>query len=376
MGGWLHRMAHVSLKRLIANSHKIMIFPGKVVLQLPLCYNSSMNSSNFWLVQALTVLGALLLLQWLINAFLRRAAKKNFQGWKAKIGKIFRLPITLLIWSLGSLYLADLLGLSFLNPYLDPLRKTAIVGTVTWLFYRWKDAVESAYLAQPSKKVDSATIQMVGKLTTVAVGVLAGLIILQVFGVNIAPLLAFGSIGAASIGFAGKDVMANFCSGIMLHVTRPFVIGEHIFLPEKDLEGQIEEIGWFRTSIRDKDKRPVYLPNNYFSTMLLVNISRMTHRRFKQLIKIGFDDVKKVGQIVDQMRTCLENTPEIDTNCPLHVYLKNYGDYACEIEVEAYCTLKNLEEFNRFQNRLLLTLQSILQEMDVKLAIPASYWKT
>ncbi len=335
-----------------------------------------MDSNNFSLIQALTVLGALLILQWLINALLHRAERRSFQGWKAKIGKIFRLPITILIWSLGSLYFADLMGLSFLNSYLAPLRKTAIVGTVTWLFYRWKDAVESAYLAQPSKKVDSTTIQMVGKLTTVAVGILAGLIILQVFGFNIAPLLAFGSIGAASIGFAGKDVMANFCSGIMLYITRPFVIGEHIYLPEKELEGQIEEIGWFRTSIRDKDKRPVYLPNNYFSTMLLVNISRMTHRRFKQLIKIGFDDIKKVGQIVDQMRTCIENTPEIDTHCPFHVYLKSYGDYACEIEIDAYSKLKNLEEFNRFQHRLLLTLQSILQEMEVKLAIPAAYWKT
>ena len=81
---------------------------------------------------------------------------------------------------------------------------------------------------------------------------------------HIAPLLAFGSIGAASLGFAGKDVIANFCSGLMLHITRPFVIGDEIMLPEKNLEGNIEEIGWFKTSIRDKEKRAVYLPNNFF----------------------------------------------------------------------------------------------------------------
>ena len=335
-----------------------------------------MDSNNYWWIEALVVCGALLILQWVIKTLLRRIEKKNFQGWKAKIGKIFHLPLTILIWSLGALYIVDLMGTCAVTKYLDPLRKTVIVGTITWVFYRWKHAVEVAYLSQPSKKVDSTTVQMVGKLATVAVGILAGLIILQVFGFNIAPLLAFGSIGAASLGFAGKDVMANFCSGIMLHITRPFVIGDQIYLPEKELEGHIEEIGWFRTSIRDKEKRPVYLPNNYFSTMLLVNVSRMTHRRFKQQIKIGFDDIKKVAQIVDKMRTCLENTPEIDIHYPLHVYLKNYGDYACEIELEAYSKLTDQEEFNRFQHRLLLTLQSILQEMDVKLAIPASYWKT
>ncbi len=339
-----------------------------------------MDSNYFWWMEALLGIVALLAIQWGVKIAIARTEKQNKQGWKSRVGKIFHLPLSLLIWVLGALYLIDVvgepIGFSIAIKYLEPVRKTMVVGCITWIFYRWKHEVEEALLAQSVKKVDSTTIQMVGRLATVAVGVISGLIILQVFGVNIAPLLAFGSIGAASLGFAGKDVMANFCSGIMLHITRPFVIGDQIYLPEKELEGHIEEIGWFRTSIRDKEKRAVYLPNNFFSTMLLVNISRMTHRRFKQQLKIGFDDVSKVSQVADKMRMHLENTPEIDTKYPLHVYLKSFGEYACEIEIDAYSTLIDQELFNRLQQRILMELQAILQEMDIELAIPASLWKT
>lgn len=168
--------------------------------------------------------------------------------------------------------------------------------------------------------------------------------------------------------------MANCCSGIMLQVTRLFVVGDQIYLPEKNLEGVIEEIGWMRTSMRDKEKRAVYLPNNFFSTMLVINISRMTHRHLKQLMKISFKNIHKLSAAVDRMRSHLVSCPQIDTHYPIHVFLKSFGDYACEVEIEAYSTILDLEAFNRFQHTMLLELQSILKEMDIQLAIPTMLW--
>ncbi len=339
-----------------------------------------MDSKYFWWVEGLLGIAALLIIQYGVKIAIKHTEQKNRQGWKARLGKIFRLPLSVLIWVLGAVYLIDVtsehINISIALKYLDAIRKTAVISTITWIFYRWKKEVELSFLAQKVKKVDSTTIHMVGKLATVAVGVLSGLIILQIFGVNIAPLLAFGSIGAASIGFAGKDVMANFCSGIMLHITRPFIIGDQIYLPEKNLEGHIEEIGWFRTSIRDKEKRPVYLPNNFFSTLLLINVSRMSHRHIKQVLKISFEDVGKISDIVGKMKNHLLKTPQIDTHYPVHVFLKSFGDYACEIEVEAYSTITDLEIFNRFQQTILLELQTILRDAGVQLAIPTASWKT
>ncbi len=338
-----------------------------------------MDLIYLWLIKSLFGIGVLVALQYGLKRVLSRTEKKNKEGWKARVSKIFRLPLTVLIWILGAVYLLDIggvqIGFTFADSYLHAFRKAAMVATIAWIFYRWKHEVEVSFLAHPTKKVDFTTVQMVSRLATLAVGILSGLVILQIFGVNIAPLLAFGSIGAASLGFAGKDVMANFCSGIMLHITRPFIIGDQIYLPEKNLEGLVEDIGWFRTSIRDKEKRAVYLPNNFVSTMLLINVSRITHRHIKLQLKIGFNNIDKISDIVNKMHDHLVKKPQLDTKYPVHVFLKNFGDYACEIEIEAYSNIKDQEIFNRFQHTILLELQAILRDMNVSLAIPITYWK-
>ena len=57
------------------------------------------------------------------------------------------------------------------------------------------------------------------------------------------------------------------------------------------------------------------------------------------------------------------------TRTPLHVYLKTFGEYACEIEIEAYSSLTDAEPFKRSVQELLLQIQSVLAERNIPLAI-------
>ncbi len=338
-----------------------------------------MSSNYFWLVQALAGFLGVFGLQYGIKKLISMAGKKKGEGWRLRIAKILKPPVTALLWALYAVYLIKVCGKHFDfgsgMDYLSSVRKAAVIVCSSWLFFRWKNEIETTLLADPSKKVDVTTVRMVGRLITLAIGLVTSLVILQTFGVNIAPLLAFGSIGAASIGFAGKDVMANFCSGIMLQITRPFVRGDQILLPEKHIEGHIEDIGWFRTSIRDIEKRAVYLPNNYFSTMVVVNITRMTHKRLKQTLKLPLTSIEKISDAIPQIREMISLTETIDNHYPLHVFLKTFGDYACEVDIEAYSTITDNEMFNKFQQAMLLKVQAILAEKEIPFALPTMSWK-
>ncbi len=338
-----------------------------------------MESNYLWWIEALAGVVGLFGLQFGVKKIISLAGKNKGESWRFRIAKVFQPPLTVLTWILLSTYLLDVCGQHFgfdiALEYLGILRKTAIVACLAWFFFRWKNEIEESLLADPAKKVDITTVRMVGRLATLALGIITGLIIMQLFGVSIAPLLAFGSIGAASIGFAGKDVMANFCSGIMLQITRPFVRGDQILLPEKHLEGHIEDIGWFRTSIRDTEKRAVYLPNNYFATMLVINISRMTHKRLKQTLKLPLNTIEKIPSVVPNIRDTIVRFRTIDTHLPIHVFLKTFGDYACEIEIEAFSTITDIEEFNKFQQEILLKIQTVLAEKEIPFAVPTMSWK-
>jgi MscS family membrane protein len=337
-----------------------------------------MSSNYFWVIKVLAGFLGVFGFQYGLKKIIAMAGKTKGESWRLRIAKILKPPVATLIWALFAVYVVSVCGkhfsFGFGIEYLSAVRKTAVVVCSAWLFFRWKNEIENTLLSDSSKKIDVTTVRIVGRLVTLGIGLVTFLVILQTFGINIAPLLAFGSIGAASIGFAGKDVIANFCSGIMLQITRPFVRGDQIFLPEKHIEGTIEDIGWFRTSIRDIEKRAVYFPNNYFSTMVVVNVTRMTHKRLKQTLKLPLSAIEKISDVIPRIRETISRTEAIDTRYPVHVFLKAFGDYACEVEIEAYSKITNIEIFNKFQQEILLKIQAILAEKEIPFALPTMTW--
>lgn len=332
---------------------------------------------HLWLIEAIAGICALIGIQYGIKKFIlhcRKSSTSHPHDWREKLDHIAYLPLSILIWVVGAVYVVDIvgprLGFSTAIVYLNTLRKAAVVACLAWLFFRWKNEFQRSVLLTKTKKVDAGIVQVVGRLSTISILILAGLVILQIFDVNIAPLLAFGSIGAASIGFAGKDVIANFCSGIMLNITRPFIVGDQILLPEKNLEGFIEEIGWFRTSIRDKEKRAVYLPNNFFSTQLVINISRMTHRHLKQKIRIPFKNIDAIENLTGRIKEILNLHHRIDSSLPIHAHLYLFGDSFAEIEIEAYCIEISQDGFYKIEQEILLLIYRELEKSGVELAVP------
>ena len=99
-----------------------------------------------------------------------------------------------------------------------------------------------------SKPLDATTVRAVGKLLRAAVIITAVLIAMQLFGYSISGLLAFGGIGGIAMGFAAKDLLANFFGGLMIYLDRPFSVGDWVRSPDKEIEGTVEDIGWRLTA--------------------------------------------------------------------------------------------------------------------------------
>ena len=98
----------------------------------------------------------------------------------------------------------------------------------------------------------------------------------------------------------------------MIHLDRPFKVGDWICSPDKQIEGTVEEIGWRQTRIRAFSKRPIYVPNSIFMHIVVENPSRMSHRRIYETIGIRYDDIHAIAAIVDDVKKMLMNHEEID----------------------------------------------------------------
>ena len=257
---------------------------------------------RFWWLEIVIYLGLLTFINFFLKKTLKKIAKRfPIDRWKGRVDDVFYLPSSLFLWACGICLIISFIAvhfqLSLVYQYSYSFFKTAVIFTLAWIFLRWKKEVEKdlIYFKHTIKKIDMSHVHMIGRLISIAVISIFLLIILQIWGLDMVPLMAFGGVGAAALGFAAKEVIANFFGGMMLWINRPFVLGDYISLPDRGgLEGVIEEIGWYLTVIRDKDKRLVYLPNAIFSTVSVVNVSRMSHRRIQITVGVRKEDFMRL----------------------------------------------------------------------------------
>lgn len=112
-------------------------------------------------------------------------------------------------------------------------------------------------------------------------------------------------IGSVAIGFAFRDILQNFLSGILLLITEPFQIGDQIRIG--DYEGAVEDIQTRATTLQTYDGRRVLIPNSELYTGSVVVNTAYPLRRVEYDVGIGYGD-----DIPTAKRLILEALREID----------------------------------------------------------------
>lgn len=125
--------------------------------------------------------------------------------------------------------------------------------------------------AQIKRGSDITSAHIVSRVLKILIVIVVFLFYGEHFGMSLSGLLTFGGIGGIAIGMAGKDILSNLFSGIMLYFDRPFKIGDWVSSPDRQIEGTVVEIGWRITKIITFDHRPLYIPNSLFSSISVEN---------------------------------------------------------------------------------------------------------
>ncbi|MBL6690987.1 MAG: mechanosensitive ion channel family protein [Pseudomonadales bacterium] len=299
-----------------------------------------------------------------------KQALKTQNVWDDALVRSARRPATWLIWVLGISWAAEIIAKgtdSTLDQLIDPTRFIAVVGLLVYFLARFITEVEEAFIKNGA---DITTSHAVGKLLRISVFITGALTILQTLGVSVSGVLAFGGIGGIAVGFAAKDLLANFFGGLMIYLDRPFSVGDWVRSPDRDIEGTVEHIGWRLTMIRTFDQRPLYVPNSVFTTISLENPSRMRNRRIYEKIGVRYDDASKVKVIVDDVRSMLAEHPEIDPNRTLIVNFNAFAASSMEFFVYAFTKTTNWVEFHKIKESILLDIVDIVEGHGAEFAFP------
>lgn len=288
-----------------------------------------------------------------------------------------RRPLGWGIWTFGILAAAEVAGRDSgaeIFAYIDPVRDVALMALIGWFALRYISFYE-AHVADPEyggARVDRATATAVGKLLRASVAITVFLMALQSLGFSVTGVLAFGGIGGIAVGFAARDLLANFFGALMIFLDRPFAVGDWIRSPDRDIEGTVEEIGWRQTRIRTFDQRPLYVPNSVFASLTVENPSRMFNRRIYEIIGVRYDDMAAVREIVADIRAMLEAHEAIDLDRTLIVNLLGFGASSVDIMVYTFTRTTNWVEFHGIKEDVLLRIADVVDGHGAEIAFPTT----
>ena len=305
---------------------------------------------------------------------LHRIANASEQNWDDVFVTALETPLRIVIWVVVVYFVLRVYpATDGLREYLFQAYDTAIVLVLAWFLHRLIAGSEEELLRADrgrTQSTDKATVRATAKLGRIALWILTGLMILQSLDVSISGLLAFGGIGGIAVGFAAKDLLANFFGGLSIYLDRPFTIGDWIRSPDQEIEGTVEDIGWRMTRIRTFDQRPLYVPNAIFSQISIQNPSRMLNRRIYETIGIRYDDAAQLPQIVADVRAMLEQHEEIDLSRTLIVNFVSFGPSSLDFFVYTFTKTVNWVEYHEIKQDVLLKILDIITGHGAEVAFP------
>jgi len=129
---------------------------------------------------------------------------------------------------------------------------------------------------------------------------LLGLIVAATaFGLEPGALATGLGLTSLALGFALKDILSNFVSGLLILTLRPFQLGDQIVIGET--EGTVERIELRATQIRTYDGRRVLVPNADTFTSRVTNNTAAPVRRGQVVCYLGYDvELQKVLRVLEE----------------------------------------------------------------------------
>ena len=237
-----------------------------------------------------------------------------------------RKPVTLGILVLG-VYLALTLPLDLTVSQQDRVDTVAqILGVVLGIFLvvgLFSSAVDwylQSLAGKTQQVVDVKLFPLLRRVSVVLIYGIGGLIVLDLLGIGISPLIAAMGLGGLAVALAIQPTLANLFAGTYVMTEGVISNGDYIQL-EGGLRGYVVEVGWRSTRIRDWRNNIVVVPNAKFAETIITNYQQPSPQ-VNVFLECGTSYDSDLYRVED---ICNEVMDRIIDSEPMAV--KEYGKY-------------------------------------------------
>ncbi len=173
---------------------------------------------------------------------------------------------------------------------------------------------------------------------------------------SIAALVASAGVG---ISLAMQGALSNFAGGILLLALKPFKKGDYIVIPSANIEGTVEEIEIYYTTINTILGEVVKIPNSQLTNNSVINRKGNENRALLIKVNIAYDsDIEKTKTV---LKTMLDSQDKI-LGAPRDVFVEELSDHS--IVMGLFCMVP-VNEYNNVRRQLNEKTLQVLKENDI-----------
>lgn len=272
-----------------------------------------------------------------IIALMYRFVRRNFPS--LRLGVLF---FVFAVSLLGYYFLTQLTASNALKnifvcvypfcPWAQKLLIFVIIAAGAFIILKVSDElIFSTYLL---KRADIHVPSLFRSILIFALLAVIVLIVLRIeFGLKLTGILTSSAILSVILGLALQDTLSNIIAGIVLHIEKPFSIGDWVKIGAS--EGEVVEISWRATRLKTLDGNYIVLPNTNTSKEIVLNYYKPS-RAHAITFNIGLAYASAPNTAKEIILKTIQDCQHVLDNPSPSVYTTAFGDHAVQYEIRVW----------------------------------------
>ena len=224
-----------------------------------------------------------------------------------------------------------------------------------------------------NKWMTEAMVDWLRKTLEVLIWIIAAAMILDIWGIQVGPIIAGLGLFGVALALGAQDVFKNIFAGIFILSENRFQKGDRIRIGDS-LHGIVDNIGFRSTTVRLFDSSPVFVPNADLSDAQVVNHQMMEIRRLDWTINLTYstkiDQLKSICLDIESYIKDKKNLP-VDLTKDNFVKVSELGASSIDLKLICHTDPVGFADFSDLKEKLIFKIIAAVESNGSDFAFPS-----
>ena len=224
-----------------------------------------------------------------------------------------------------------------------------------------------------NKWMTEAMVDWLRKTLEVLIWIIAAAMILDIWGIQVGPIIAGLGLFGVALALGAQDVFKNIFAGIFILSENRFQKGDRIRIGDS-LHGIVDNIGFRSTPVRLFDSSPVFVPNADLSDAQVVNHQLMEIRRLDWTINLTYstkiDQLKSICLDIESYIKDEKNLP-VDLTKDNFVKVSELGASSIDLKLICHTDPVGFADFSDVKEKLIFKIIEAVESNGSDFAFPS-----